>query len=181
MAKKGRRVRVLRETLLITGEGAAEVRFIEHLRSTYTGGRLGRSVTIKDAGGKGASNVVNCAIRNQRNLPHDIACALLDTDQDWSPSVAARAKRAGVRVIAATPCLEALLLEIAGWIRDATSVEHKAAFEKRYGGPAHQQDLIARNFPRDLLDAARARVGPLDELLVLIGIPRPDAQPLQAA
>lgn len=170
MPPKKKPKRVLRRTLLVTGEGAAEVKFVEHLRATYTRDRVGHSVSVKDAGGKGASNVVTSAIRNQKNVPHDVACAVLDTDAGWDESVAARARRAGIHVIQACPCLEALLLDIFGCCRSGTSAEHKAAFAARFGGAAHDDGLIPKFFTREVLDAARERVAALDQLLKLMGV-----------
>ena len=157
-----RPTRVLRRTMLIAGEGYAEQNFLHHLRSIYTADKQGPQLTIANARGKGAGNVIDLAIARMRGF--DSVGALFDTDTDWNAAVEARARRGGVRIFAATPCIEAVLLEIGGHRVGATSQENKRLFRAQFGDDAHRDGLISRCFPRDVLDGAKARV----EILALL-------------
>lgn len=55
--------RAVLRTVLLVGEGYAEVAFIAHLRSLYPSRGFGLAITVKNARGMGALSVVNFAIR----------------------------------------------------------------------------------------------------------------------
>jgi hypothetical protein len=149
--------------MLIVGEGYAEQNFLLHLRSIYTANKQGPHLTIANARGKGAANVVDSAIARLKSF--DSAGALFDTDTDWNDAVEARARGAGIRIFAATPCIEAVLLDIGGHRAGITSIENKRLFRAQYGDDAHRDGLISRHFPRAMLDDARTRVETLSLLI----------------
>ena len=99
-------------TVLLVGEGDAEVLFLQHLKSLYVQRGSGVAVTIKNARGKGAAHVVDFARRQSSNAAFDAVAALLDTDTDWSDKTQAAARKARVQVITCEPCLEAVLLAV---------------------------------------------------------------------
>lgn len=74
--------RQVARTVLVVGEGDAEVLFLQHLKALYVQRGSGVVVTIKNARGKGAANVVDFAARQSRNAAYDLVVALLDTDSD---------------------------------------------------------------------------------------------------
>lgn len=165
-----RKIRVVRPTLLVVGEGKAEVALAALLRSLYTRDGQGKAITIRDAQGKGAGNVVNAAIRHKKYGNYDGVCALLDTDTDWNEAVQARARKGCIHVVASDPCLEAVVLEILGERSTGTTSELKERFNRVVGGEAHSDGVIARLLSRDLLDNARPRVEILHVLLASFGV-----------
>jgi len=113
------KTRVVREALLVVGEGDAEIAFVRHLKRTYSD-VLGRSVQEINAHGKGGKHVLDTARRRANNRDHDKVVLLLDTDTDWGDEDRAKArksrvgKRGKLDVIESEPCLETWLLKILG-------------------------------------------------------------------
>lgn len=170
MVKRGALVRrEVRGTLLVVGEGYAEVELLEHLRATYTHSHSGFAVTIRNARGKGAGHVIQHVIRQCAQVSFDRKAALLDTDDGWTQAVQTLAKRKRIEVVPSNPCLEAWLLDIVGRAGQRSTAEHKREFDKHFGRPAHQL-FLPDHFARGVLDAARARVFQLDLLLTLMGV-----------
>jgi hypothetical protein len=91
--------------------------------------------------------------------------ALVDTDTDWGDTQRAHARRHRVTVFESDPCLEAMLLRVAGYQPPGTTAECKQAFQKRFGTAAHDERVYERHFGCEVLEAARARVPVLDQLL----------------
>ena len=103
-----------RKTLLAVGEGKADAAFLRYLRGLYCSGRQGVSVTVRNASGKGPTNVIGTAIGALRIASFDHKLCLLDTDIFWSSKNISDAKRHKIQLIGAPPCLEGLLLQILG-------------------------------------------------------------------
>lgn len=78
------KLRQVARTVLLVGEGDAEVQFMQHLKGLYVQRGSGIVVTIKNARGKGAAHVVDFAFRQSRNAAYDMKATLLDTDADWN-------------------------------------------------------------------------------------------------
>ena len=156
-----------RFTILLVGEGHAEVALLTHLKGLYASRGSGVAVSIRNARGKGAAYVVNYAIRQTRNAAYDRVVTLLDADTDWNSAVRSKAARAHIEVIACAPCLEVLLLHVRDEaVRDGlTSVQIKQQFKARFGAPAHEPHIYPEHFGRQYLDHARHRLGELDRLL----------------
>jgi hypothetical protein len=163
----GRRVR---RTVLIYGEGYGEQAFLKHIRRLYTSDGNGHSLTVGNARGKGARNVIDSAIKDPRRQSHDLTAALFDTDTDWDASVATRAESRGIELLPSEPCLEGWLLRVHGVARDCSSQEHKEEFRRRFEGDVHDDAVLERHFPKERLDAARKAVPVLDALLRLLGV-----------
>jgi hypothetical protein len=104
----------------------------------------------------------------QRQTEYGAYGILIDTDRHWDDAGRAQASGCGVAVIENSPCLEATLLRVDGQRTYAQTRDNKDAFEQRFGGPAHRDRLIERNFPREKFDGARSRVAAIDQLLTLI-------------
>lgn len=161
--------RTVARTLLIVGEGYAEEYFLQHLASIYVERNSGVRVIIKNARGKGALNVVNCAIRHARNANFDTKAALLDTDVGWDQNTEKLAHENGIAVLKSSPCLEALLLHIHQQpIENRTTAQLKQAFEKCFGAAASTQSIFARHFGVELLEKACQRTSVLDHLRTLL-------------
>ncbi|EPG2416309.1 hypothetical protein QEK82_001243 [Stenotrophomonas maltophilia] len=135
-------VKELRRTLLIVGEGDAEELLLGKLKAALTAGKQGPSVTVRNAKGKGALNVINETIRHARQGSYNVKAAVFDTDACWDGAVAARARRAGVVTVTHDPCLESVLLASAGYAMEGSSAELKRRFLQQFGYEAHE--AIAR-------------------------------------
>lgn len=166
-ANKARRYE--QRTVLLVGEGYAEVAFIEHLKTLYVSRGCGLALTVKNARGKGALHVVDVAIRQSRNAAFDVRAVLLDTDTDWNEKTQAMARKAKVQVVPCRPCLEAMLLALHGEMAQSkSSAQHKQAFATRFGAQAHDASVYARHFSFELLEKARPGSPELEQLLALL-------------
>ena len=94
-----------RKTLLAVGEGKADAAFLKYLRGIYCSGRSGVKVTVRDASGKGPSNVIGTAIGALRISSYDKKLCLLDTDLEWTKENKSDAKRKKIELVGSTPCL----------------------------------------------------------------------------
>jgi hypothetical protein len=159
--------RELRRTLLIVGEGKAEVVWLSHLEGLFVE-RGSKTVTIKDAKGKGGRHVLDVAIKQHRVFGYDAVAVLLDTDTQWDDTLRSKARRHRVSVLEAEPCTGAVLLAILGAPAPGPSRDCKREFERRLGAPAHDERIYAHHFPRELLLRERCRVAVLDEVIRLL-------------
>jgi hypothetical protein len=142
-------------TVLIVCEGYAEAAFIKHCKALWLERGAGLVVTIKNARGKGAAQVVNYALRQAANAQYDRLFALLDTDTDWTDTVKTEAEDGGLTVLAANPCIEAELLALhIESMRSKVASKLKQQFRKRFGGEAHDKKVYELHFSKELLDSA---------------------------
>ena len=161
--------RFVLRTVLLVGEGDAEVAFIEHLKALYITRGCGLAVTIKNARGKGALHVVDVAVRQSRNAAFDVRAVLLDTDTGWNDKTQSIARKAKVQVVPCHPCLEAMLLALHGeTAQGKSSAHHKQTFANRFGTQAHDASVYARHFSFELLEKARSGSPELERLLALL-------------
>lgn len=156
--------RQVRRTALLVGEGLAEEVFLRHLKSIYVE-RGAKTVTVKNAKGKGGKQVLDYTIAQRKVADYDQEAALLDTDTDWDDGQRARARQHRVTIFEAAPCLEAELLKVAGHHAPGRTAECKQVFEQRFGAAAHDERVYDQYFGRQVLDAARARVPVLQQLI----------------
>lgn len=151
-------------TVLLVGEGDAEVGFLQHLKGLWVQRGSGVAVTIKNARGKGAGHVVDFARRQSVNAAYDVVVALLDTDTDWNDKTRVLARKAKVHVLPCQPCLEAVLMSIhRASVAGRLSTQLKQDFSARFGAPAHDPQCW-RHFDLDLMTQARAGQPLLDAL-----------------
>ena len=166
--KRDAPVRRAARTVLLVGEGAAEVQLLQHLNGLYVQRGSGVAVTIKNARGKGAGHVVDFTFRQSRNAAFDVKAALLDTDTDWTDKTRAAARKAKVKVLPCEPCLEAVMLVMHHIpVEGLTTAQLKRSFTQRFGAAACEVSVL-RHFNLDLMDEARKRIAILDELLTLM-------------
>lgn len=169
------KTRTVKETLLIVCEGDAEIAYVRFVKRMYADA-LGRAVQEHNVKGKGGKHVLETGLRRARNnRAYDKLVLLLDTDQDWSDELRARARRVRIgkhpiSVIEANPCLEAWLLKILGVEAEGDTRHMKREFKLHTGCKAHEPDWMERLLSRDVLDQARAKVSQLSELMNHMGI-----------
>lgn len=156
-------------TILVVGEGYSEEYFLKHLVGLYVQRGCGFRFDVKNARGKGGAHVVNVAIRQSRNADFDHRVALLDTDVGWDQKTESIARKERIQVLASTPCLEGLLLQIHKKpIQDRTTEQLKQAFEAAFAAPASEPSIYPRFFTKALLEDARTAVATLQTLLTLL-------------
>ena len=156
-------------TVLLVGEGYAEVAFIEHLKALYVSRGCGIALTVKNARGKVALHVVEVAIRQSKNADFDVKAALLDTDTGWDDKTRSTARKAEVQIVPCIPCLEGMLLALHGNVQEGLpTAYYKRSFENKFGKPADVASLYGVHFSKDFLDNARIKSPELESLLALL-------------
>lgn len=156
-------------TLLIVGEGADEVAFLNHVKQLYAPRGCGLAVTIKNAQGKSAKHVIEWTDRQMAVADYDVAAALLDTDTDWSPEVAKLAKKKRILVLTSEPCFEALMLRVLGANPNGNAQTLKKQFAPFVDYDATQRENYTMNFSSERLQAGRLHEPAIDALLKLVG------------
>lgn len=155
-------------TLLVVGEGADEVAFLNHVKQLYVPRGCGLSVKIKNAQGKGAKHVIEWTGRQMAIADYDVVAALLDTDTDWSPAVEKLAKRKRIQVLASEPCFEALMLRVLEEYPNGDATALKKQFAPFVNHDATQSQNYAMHFGPERLQAGRSHELTIDALLKLI-------------
>ena len=162
-----------RKTLRIVVEGDDEEAFVNHVRKLFVHRGSGLSVSVKNAHGKGARNVIKAAIRERRQGGYDRVAALFDTDTNWGQTEKIMAKRGKVDTLPSAPCLEAsLLLMLGDDPSGETAAILKNRLESRLGGypPRHPQAGLSI-FTMERIISNRANIPMIDQLLTLLGLP----------
>lgn len=156
-------------TLLIVGEGYHEEAFLNHVKQLYAPRGCGLSVTIKNARGKGAKHVIDWTIRQIANADFDAVAAMLDTDTDWTPSVAKQAKTKKIQVLASDPCFDAVMLRLLGKTPAGDSKALKRQLASYVNNDPTQRQSYAAHFGAGCLKAGRVHESTIDALLKLLG------------
>jgi hypothetical protein len=143
-------------TLLIVGEGDTEVAFLHHVKALYAPRGCGLRVSIKNAHGKGAKHVVEWTAKQRGIADFDTVAALLDTDQDWSDSVAKKAKSARILVLKSEPLFEAMMLRLLGQSDVGDSKTLKSRFAPLVDNDPLRPENYAAHFGRQCLDSNTA-------------------------
>lgn len=154
-------------TLLIVGEGDTEVAFLTHVKGLYAPRYCGLSVTVRNARGKGPANVVQAVQGYSKDRTFTLRAALLDTDLPWTQEARDVAARKRITLVGSSPCLEGLLLDVLGQPVPRVSDDCKRALGRVFAGDPLRAESYAGPFSRDVLEAARARVAALRQLLEL--------------
>lgn len=158
-----------RKTLLIVGEGYHDVAFLNHIKQFPGVCGQGVQISIKNARGKGALGVIDCAIKLSANVDYDHVAVLLDTDTDWTPAARKLAKDNKIQVLPSEPCLEAMLLRAIGKPPGAAK-DLKKQFASFVKNDPMQPGSYIENFGLVSLQAARTQEKTIDQLLKIFGI-----------
>lgn len=156
-------------TLLIVGEGYHEVAFLTHVKQLYVQRGCGLAVTIKNARGKGAMHVIDCAIKQSANAAYDTVAAMLDTDTDWSADVKRQAKEKGILVMASESCFDEVMLRLLGQSTKGNAKALKKRLAPYVKDDATISQNYAKHFGKDCLEAGRGKESTVDDLLRLFG------------
>ena len=156
-------------TLLIVGEGYHEVAFLTHVKQLYVQRGCGLAVTIKNARGKGAMHVIDCAIKLSANVAYDTVAAMLDTDKDWSPVVERQAREKGIQVMASETCFDAVMLRLLGQPAKGNAKTLKKRLASYVKNDATISQSYAEHFGKACLEAGRGKEPTINTLLKLFG------------
>lgn len=156
-------------TVLIVGEGYHEEAFLNYLKKLYVPRGCGLSVTVKNAHGKGALNVIDYATRQSANADYDKVAALLDTDTDWNAKAEKLAKIKRVQVLKSEPCFEAMMLRLLGKSTVGDAHALKKQFAPFVNNDPTQRDHFAQYFGPACLQEGRSKEPTIDALLKLFG------------
>jgi len=159
----------VKRTLLLIGEGLHDEAFLTHIKHHCAPRGSGLVVTVKNARGKGALNVVNFAIRQRKNVDYDACAVLVDTDTDYNENVEILAKNNRIRLIASDPCIEALLLRSIGK-RLGKASQLKAQFAPYVANDPTSPQNYEENFGIEKLKEASKNEVAIRELLMVFGV-----------
>ena len=95
-------------TLLIVGEGADDVAFLNHVKQLTVTRGCGLLLKIKNAQGKGARHIVEWTVRQMAFAKHDTVAVLVNTDTDWSDLVTRLATKRRISFSCQNPVLRPL-------------------------------------------------------------------------
>ena len=160
--------RAVLRTVLIVGEGACEVAFLNHLKTLFVKRGCGVSVKISNANGKGSAHVVDFAIRQSQNTAYDVVAALLDTDDVWTDALKKHAENNKIKLVPSSPCLEGLLLEILDEFKMDSSQHLKEKMHPKLSGKKTEATSYATLFTVELLEERKTKVASLNTLIQLM-------------
>jgi RloB-like protein len=165
---KKRLVRRAKRTVLLVGEGDDEVAFLKHVKSIYILRESGTAVTIKNAYGGGAENVIKVAVKQSANADYDLVAALFDTDAGWTDAAKNEARRKRIVTLKSDPCFEAMLLRAVAKTTQSRGNTLKDEFKVFLGGSSRDSSSYAKKFPRETLEQAAKREQTLQQLINLL-------------
>ena len=160
--------RAVLRTVLIVGEGACEVAFLNHLKTLFVKRGCGVTVKISNANGKGSAHVVDFAIRQSQNTAYDVVAALLDTDDVWTDALKNDAEENEIKLVPSSPCLEGLLLEILDEFKMDSSQHLKEKMHPKLSGKKTEATSYATLFTVELLEERKTKVASLNTLIQLM-------------
>lgn len=155
------------KTLLIVCEGYNEEAFLKYLSPRLAPRGCGLKVTIKNARGKSAKHIVGVAKSQSASFAYDTVAVMLDTDTDWSESIAATAKSNKIIAITSEPCFEALMLRVIGKPATGDASSLKKTFAIYVKNDACVSQNYAANFGIEILVATQNKEHAIKELLAL--------------
>jgi len=173
-AKKRKRGKYTKTTILIVGEGPTERAFLQYLKELYTTRDDDFVVKVECGAGGSPMNVLQKTIRLRESRAYDKCYVLLDEDRPLEIDRKLRErmhKRPRIGILRATPCVEGLFLAILqcpNFSQDRKASSNcKREFETKYIPADKKTDKrsYADEFPRAVLDGRRGSVQELDDIL----------------
>jgi len=147
--------KVVKITLLVVGEGAAEKAFIEHMKGIYAAGVFNQKVSVDAADGGSQSAMIRYIARIIGHVIYARTVLLLDTDIPITTRDRKEAKKQKIELIEATPwCLEGMLLEVLGQPTPATTKACKSVLHAQLSGPETSKQSYAPLFAKAILDSS---------------------------
>ena len=168
MSSNSPKRRAILRTVLIVGEGACEVAFLNHLKTLFVKRGCGVTVKISNAKGKGSAHVVDFALKQSQNSAYDDVAALLDTDDVWTDALKKHAKKNKIKLVPSEPCVEGLLLEILDEFKMDSSQHLKAKMHLKLSRKETEATSYATLFTVELLEERKTKVASLNTLIQLM-------------
>ena len=103
-----------KQTVLLVGEGPMEWAFLRHVVQLFTDRSGPVAARTENAHGGSPETVIQTARKLLRQRAFVVCMILMDTDRPWPASRPSHIGGTRVDYLAATPCLEGLLLRILG-------------------------------------------------------------------
>jgi len=158
--RMARRPRIIRRTILLIGEGAREVNFLEYLKQPVLCSPE-VSVQVRNAKGGSPGGIIQYANKQLSRKGHDRCLILMDCDREW-PATKPKLQGTPTTYVGSTPCIEAMFLEMlnapAG--EGAGSTSCKRAFEDRLRDNEKQNagwKVYERLFPPEKIEEMAKR------------------------
>lgn len=155
-------------TVLLVCEGDAEDQLAQLVRDLYLPRNCGTTLQRRNSHGHGGAGALRLALELKASTEFQQYGVLVDTDQHWSDVERALAHQHSINPVENDPCIESVLLQVAGERAYRSTRDNKAAFESRFGSPANREGLLERHFTRQMFDSARSKITSIDALLRLI-------------
>lgn len=154
-------------TVLIVTEGYTDKAFTDHLRSLYVTRGCGVSAKVRNAKGKGADNVVGTALGVREGF--DRVVCLFDADLPLKKVLRDKAKRQRFALVATSPCIEGLFLDILEKPVPETCHECKQHFSPIIGAADFKDaSSYAPIFTKEILENRRSKIPALNQLLDML-------------
>lgn len=160
----------LKKTILLVGEGPCEWAFLKHLVGLFQLRESPFAARVENAHGGSPETVLLSARKLLRQRAYDVCVIVMDTDRPWPASLPGNIGITRMKYVAASPCLEGLLLQMLGvsGITTRSTVEQcKHVLYDTYVARDHRTEPNAylRSFSRDVLMQRRTHCNALDIIL----------------
>lgn len=160
----------LKKTVLLVGEGPCEWAFLKHLVSLFQFRESAFAARVENAHGGSPETVLLSARKLLRQRAYDVCVIVMDTDRPWPASLPGNIGITRMKYVAASPCLEGLLLQMLGvpGITTRSTLEQcKHRLYDTYVTQGHRTEPAAytRSFPKHVLVQRRSHCGTLNSIL----------------
>ena len=161
------RTRKTNQTVLIVGEGDAEVAFLTHLSRLFNTRDCGVTCTIRNAHGKGPEHILMRPKRLAGPIQYDHLAAFLDNDIPLPDDAWIKAHAPGVEALVSEHCIEFFLLRLLG---ESPPNETKACkrMMKQSGMNLLNSACYEARFPKSVLEQQRDRFPTLRRLIEIM-------------
>lgn len=158
------------QAILLVGEGADEAAFLNHVKSIFVHRDSGKSVKVKNAQGKGATHVVEWAVRQLANSKYNLVAVMVDTDTGWTQEAQQKAADQNILLLPSEPCFEAVMLRTLCKRDTGDSQTLKRRFAPYVRNRSTESESYQDHFGREDLLANRFRDPAIDRLLKILGV-----------
>lgn len=162
-----KRTRKTNQTVLIVGEGDAEIAFLTHLKHLFNARDSGLSCTIRNAHGKGPERILKLPKRLAGSIQYDHLAVFLDTDIPLPNDAWIKVNAPGVEALVSEHCIEFFLLRLLG---ESPPHETKACkrLMKQSGMDLLNASWYEARFTKSVLEQQRDRFPTLRRLIEIL-------------
>lgn len=165
MAKRKKKVRKVKSTLIIVGEGGVDYAFLKYMQGLYDR-NVNRKITIRAGDGGSPADVIHAASK-RRDIGYDERWILIDSDIELTLEDKKLAGKRKVHIIQSEPvCIEGMLLKVLGKEVPSTNSKCKKVLHPLLSSHPTKPQSYAKLFPKSVLDETAVKT--ITELLVKI-------------